>query len=290
VLDAAIEVHGLRKNYDEFEAVRGIDFAVSRGEIFGLLGPNGAGKTTTVEILEGYRERTAGDVRVLGFDPGDRPRALRARIGIVLQSTGLYRHIRVREALAHFATLYPHPRDVDEVIALTGLKGKENAATRTLSGGQLRRLDLALALVGDPELIFLDEPTTGFDPAARRTAWETIGSLKGLGKTILLTTHYLEEAQTLADRVAIIKDGRIVVEGAPRELGASEGAARYRIAYHNGGGELVERETDDPTTLLHELTGAALARGERLEGLTVTRPTLEDVYLELTADEAPVDA
>ena len=290
MLDAAIEVHGLRKNYDEFEAVRGIDFAVSRGEIFGLLGPNGAGKTTTVEILEGYRERTAGDVRVLGFDPGDRPRALRARIGIVLQSTGLYRHIRVREALAHFATLYPHPRDVDEVIALTGLEGKENAATRTLSGGQLRRLDLALALVGDPELIFLDEPTTGFDPAARRAAWETIGSLKGLGKTILLTTHYLEEAQTLADRVAIIKDGRIVVEGAPRELGAGEGAARYRIAYHNDGGELVERETDDPTTLLHELTGAALARGERLEGLTVTRPTLEDVYLELTADEAPVDA
>jgi ABC-2 type transport system ATP-binding protein len=290
VNDSAIEVRGLRKAYDDFEAVRGIDFAVRRGEIFGLLGPNGAGKTTTVEILEGYRRRTSGEISVLGFDPGERPQALRARIGIVLQSTGLYRHIRVREALAHFASMYPHPRDVDEVIALTGLEGKENALTRTLSGGQLRRLDLALALVGDPELIFLDEPTTGFDPAARRTAWETISSLKQLGKTVLLTTHYLDEAQALADRVAIIKDGRIVVEGAPRDLGAGEGAARYVVAYRNGGGELVERETDDPTTLLHDLTAAALARGERLEELTVTRPTLEDVYLELTADEAPVDA
>ncbi len=288
--DSAIEVQGLRKAYDDFEAVRGIDFAVQRGEIFGLLGPNGAGKTTTVEILEGYRQRTAGAVSVLGFDPGDRPRALRARIGIVLQSTGLYRHIRVREAVAHFASLYPHPRDVDEVITLTGLEGKHNALTRTLSGGQLRRLDLALALVGDPELIFLDEPTTGFDPAARRTAWETISSLKALGKTVLLTTHYLDEAQALADRVAIIKDGRIVVEGAPGELGAGDGAARYVVAYRNGGGELVEQETEDPTTLLHELTADALERGERLQDLSVTRPTLEDVYLELTADEAPVDA
>jgi ABC-2 type transport system ATP-binding protein len=290
VSESAIEVRALRKHYGDFEAVRGIDFEVRRGEIFGLLGPNGAGKTTTVEILEGYRERTEGEVSVLGFDPGARPRALRARIGIVLQSTGLYRHIRVREALAHFAAMYPHPRDVEEVISLTGLDGKENAMVRTLSGGQLRRLDLALALVGDPELIFLDEPTTGFDPAARRTAWETIGSLKRLGKTVLLTTHYLEEAQALADRVAIIKDGRIIVEGAPRDLGASDGSIRYLVAYHNGGGELIERETDDPTTLLHELTTEALARGERLEGLTVTRPTLEDVYLELTADEAPVDA
>jgi ABC-2 type transport system ATP-binding protein len=161
---------------------------------------------------------------------------------------------------------------------------------RTLSGGQLRRLDLAIALVGDPELIFLDEPTTGFDPAARRTAWQTISSLKQLGKTVLLTTHYLDEAQALADRVAIIKDGRIIVEGAPAELGTGEGATRYRVAYHNGGGALVERETDDPTMLLHELTSEALARGERLEGLTVTRPSLEDIYLELTADEAPVDA
>jgi ABC-2 type transport system ATP-binding protein len=206
-------------------------------------------------------------------------------VGIVLQSTGLYRHIRVREAVAHFASMYPRPRDVDEVIRVCGLEGKENAMARTLSGGQLRRLDLALALVGDPELIFLDEPTTGFDPAARRNAWETIRSLKELGKTILLTTHYLDEAQALADRVAIIKDGRILIEGAPGSLGGSGGTAPFRIAYRNGDGGIVERETDDPTTLLHELTGAALARGERLEGLTVTRPTLEDVYLELTAGE-----
>jgi ABC-2 type transport system ATP-binding protein len=282
----------LRKSYAQFEAVRGIDFEVRRGEVFGLLGPNGAGKTTTVEILEGYRTRSEGEVTVLGFDPGQRPRALRARLGIVLQSTGLYRHIRVREALSHFASMYPHPRDVDEVIAITGLEGKENAMARTLSGGQLRRLDLALALVGDPELIFLDEPTTGFDPMARRNAWETIRSLKQLGKTVLLTTHYLDEAQELADRVAIIKDGRILVEGAPRELGAGEGTAPYRIAYRNGGGALVQQETDDPTTMLHELTSAALARGERLEALTVTRPTLEDVYLELTAEapeEVPAD-
>jgi ABC-2 type transport system ATP-binding protein len=289
VSDLAIDVQGLRKVYGDFEAVRGIDFGVRRGEVFGLLGPNGAGKTTTVEILEGYRERTDGTVEVLGFDPGKRARALRARVGIVLQSTGLYRHIKVREAVAHFAGMYPHPRAVDEVIALTGLEGKEDALARTLSGGQLRRLDLALALIGDPELIFLDEPTTGFDPAARRNAWETIHSLKELGKTVLLTTHYLDEAQALADRVAIIKDGRILVEGAPRELGSSAGAAPYRVAFRNGDGSLVEKQTDDPTTLLHELTSAALARGERLESLTVTRPTLEDVYLELTADEAPTD-
>ncbi len=282
--DPAIAVHGLRKTYSDFEAVRGIDFEVRRGEVFGLLGPNGAGKTTTVEILEGYRERTEGEVSVLGFDPGQRPRAFRARVGIVLQSTGLYRHIKVREALVHFASMYPHPRDVDEVIALTGLEGKEDAMSRTLSGGQLRRLDLALALVGDPELIFLDEPTTGFDPAARRNAWETIRSLKQLGKTILLTTHYLDEAQELADRVAIIKDGRILVEGAPAELGAGSGDSPYLVSYRDENGELVHVQTDDPTALLHELTGAALARGERLEGLTVTRPTLEDVYLELTAD------
>ncbi len=216
-----IEVHGLRKSYGEFEAVRGIDFEVRSGEVFGLLGPNGAGKTTTVEILEGYRPRSAGDVSVLGMDPGARSRELRSRVGIVLQSTGLYRHIKVREAVAHFAAMYPHPRSVDEVISLTGLDGKQDALARTLSGGQMRRLDLALALVGDPELIFLDEPTTGFDPAARRNAWDTIRSLKELGKTVLLTTHYLDEAQALADRVAIIKDGRIVVEGAPRELGTS---------------------------------------------------------------------
>jgi ABC-2 type transport system ATP-binding protein len=289
VSDLAIDVHGLRKSYGDFEAVRGIDFGVRRGEVFGLLGPNGAGKTTTVEILEGYRERSGGKVEVLGFDPGQRKRAFRSRVGIVLQTTGLYRHIKVREAVAHFGGLYPHPRDVDEVIALTGLAGKEDAVARTLSGGQLRRLDLALALIGDPELIFLDEPTTGFDPAARRNAWDTIQSLKQLGKTVLLTTHYLDEAQALADRVAIIKDGRILVEGAPRDLGSTVRTAAYRVAYRNGDGSLIEKQTDDPTTLLHELTGAALARGERLESLTVTRPTLEDVYLELTADEAPTD-
>ena len=281
----AIDVRGLRKSYGEFEAVRGIDFQVQRGEVFGLLGPNGAGKTTTVEILEGYRDRSAGEVSVLGFDPGRRPREFRARVGIVLQSTGLYRHIRVREALSHFGSMYPHPRDVDEVIALTGLEGKEDAMARTLSGGQLRRLDLALALVGDPELVFLDEPTTGFDPAARRTAWDTIRSLRDLGKTVLLTTHYLDEAQAIADRVAIIKEGRIAIEGAPGDLGANAGAARYRVAYRNGTGGEIEQDTEDPTTLLHELTGAALARGERLEGLTVTRPTLEDVYLELMAGQ-----
>jgi len=284
----AIEVSELRKSYGEFEAVRGIAFEVSHGEVFGLLGPNGAGKTTTVEILEGYRDRSSGVVSVLGVDPGHRSRALRSRVGIVLQSTGLYSHIKVREAVAHFAAMYPHPRDVDEVIGLTGLEGKENSVTRTLSGGQLRRLDLALALVGDPELIFLDEPTTGFDPAARRTAWDTIRSLKELGKTVLLTTHYLDEAQALADRVAIIKDGRILAEGAPRELGSAEGP--YLITYRDGDGSLVERQTDDPTTLLHELTAEALARGERLEGLAVARPTLEDVYLELTAGgELPGD-
>ena len=283
VPDLAIEVHGLRKAYNDFEAVRGIDFEVRRGEVFGLLGPNGAGKTTTVEILEGYRSRSAGEVSVLGMDPGDRSRALRSRVGIVLQSTGLYRHIKVREALAHFASMYPHPRSVDEVISVCGLEGKEDALARTLSGGQLRRLDLALALVGDPELIFLDEPTTGFDPAARRNAWETIRSLKRLEKTVLLTTHYLDEAQALADRVAIIKDGKILVEGAPRELGQSGGEPRYRVVYRNGDGGFVEHETEDPTTLLHELTGTALSRGERLDGLTVSRPTLEDIYLELTA-------
>ncbi len=280
--ELAIEVRGLHRSYGDFEAVRGIDFDVRRGEVFGLLGPNGAGKTTTVEILEGYRRRTAGSVTVLGSDPQARSRALRARVGIVLQSTGLYRHIRVREALAHFAAMYPHPRDVDEVISLTGLNGKEQAMARTLSGGQLRRLDLALALVGDPELIFLDEPTTGFDPAARRTAWETIRSLRELGKTVLLTTHYLDEAQALADRVAIIKDGRILVEGAPQELGAR---ATCLVRFQAPDGRRVEQQTADPTALLHELTGAALARGERLEGLSVSRPTLEDVYLELTADE-----
>jgi ABC-2 type transport system ATP-binding protein len=281
----AILVRDLRKAYGEHEAVRGLDFDVAHGEVFGLLGPNGAGKTTTVEILEGYRSRTSGIVSVLGHDPERRPRALRERMGIVLQSVGMYRHIRVREAVAHWAGFYPAPRDVDEVLAIAGLEGKEDALARTLSGGQARRLDLALALVGDPELVFLDEPTTGFDPAARRAAWETIRSLQDLGKTVLLTTHYLDEAQALCDRVAIVKDGRALAVGPPAALGA--GASRYRVSWRDEDGEVQERETAEPTALLHQLTSAALARGEGLRDLSVTRPTLEDVYLELTADRGP---
>ena len=283
-MPAAIRVRDLRKSYDGVEAVRGISFDVAAGEVFGLLGPNGAGKTTTVEILEGYRPRNGGTVEVLGFDPATRPRALRERVGIVLQSTGLYRHISVREAVAHWAGFYPHPRDVDEVIALAGLQQAQNTRARALSGGQMRRLDFALALVGNPELVFLDEPTTGFDPAARRNAWDVIRSLRELGKTVLLTTHYLDEASALADRVAIIKDGRILAEGAPSELGVGE-SSRYRVAWRDARGEGHERVTDDPTTLLAELTTEALARGERLDELSVTRPSLEEVYLELTADQ-----
>ncbi len=284
----AIEVRDLRKSYGTHDAVRGIDFTVTRGEVFGLLGPNGAGKTTTVEVLEGYRERTSGEVSVLGFDPGERPRELRARVGIVLQAGGMYRFLSVREAVAHWARLYPHPRDVEEVIAVAGLQEKAGERVRTLSGGQARRLDLALALVGDPELIFLDEPTTGFDPAARRAAWDTIRSLRDLGKTVLLTTHYLDEAQELADRVAIIKDGRILAIGRPTELGVGA-ATHVRVSWRDEQGARQERELEDPTALVHELTSAALARGEGVAELTVSRPSLEDVYLELTAasDEQP---
>jgi ABC-2 type transport system ATP-binding protein len=279
----AILVRDLRKSYGTFEAVRGIDFEVAPGEVFGLLGPNGAGKTSTVEVLEGYRTRDGGIVSVLGHDPQRRPRELRRRVGIVLQSTGMYRHIKVREAVVHWARFYPHARDVDEVIALAGLEEKADVLARTLSGGQMRRLDFALALVGDPELVFLDEPTTGFDPAARRAAWDVIRSLQELGKTVLLTTHYLDEAQALCDRVAIIKEGRIVAEGPPAELGAS--SSRYRVAWRAADtGEIEARETEDPTALLHQLTSAALARGEPLCDLSVTRPSLEDVYLELTAE------
>jgi ABC-2 type transport system ATP-binding protein len=279
----AIHVDGLRKSFGQLEAVRGVSFAVRRGEVFGLLGPNGAGKTTTVEILEGYRERSAGDVSVLGFDPASRDRELRSRVGIVLQSSGFYPRATVREAVEHFGAAYPRPRDAEETIALVGLQGKEDTRAGQLSGGQQRRLDLALALVGDPELIFLDEPTTGFDPAARRAAWDVIRSLRGLGKTILLTTHYLDEAQELSDRVAIVKDGLIVAEGPPSELSARPRS--YRVSYQENG-HRVELDTEDPTELLHRLTGEALARGARLEGLSVSRPTLEEVYLELTAEEA----
>ncbi len=285
-MQPAIVVNDLSKLYNEHQAVDGISFEVAVGEVFGLLGPNGAGKTTTVEILEGYRERSAGSVAVLGFDPQQRPRALRERVGIVLQSCGMYRHIRVREAVAHWAGLYPHPRDVDEVLGLVGLDqpAQANALVRTISGGQQRRLDLALALIGDPDLIFLDEPTTGFDPAARRAAWTTIERLKELGKTVLLTTHYLDEAQELCDRVAIMKNGRILAEGPPATL--SEASARYRVSWRDQQGELLSREVDDPTELLHQLTGDALARGETLTDCSVVRPSLEDVYLELTADQS----
>ena len=284
-------MRGLEKRYGEHEAVRGIDITVKRGEVFGLLGPNGAGKTTTVEILEGYRRRTGGEVSVLGYDPAKRQIELRKRIGIVLQAGGIYGHVTPREALRHWASFYPKPRDVDEVLQLSGLQEKADARSRTLSGGQLRRLDFALALVGDPELIFLDEPTTGFDPAARRDAWETVKNLREGGKTILLTTHYLDEAQALADRVAILKDGRVLAVGPPRELGTHPpgthppGAARYTITYRDVNGARVERQTADPTRLLNELTNTAMEKGERLEELSVGRPTLEDVYLELTADE-----
>jgi ABC-2 type transport system ATP-binding protein len=283
----AIQVDGLRKSYGQVEAVRGVSFSVQRGEVFGLLGPNGAGKTTTVEILEGYRERTAGDVAVLGIDPATRDLELRSRVGIVLQSAGFYPRATVREAVEHFGAAYPHPRDARETIALVGLDGKEDTRAGQLSGGQQRRLDLALALVGDPELIFLDEPTTGFDPAARRAAWDVIRSLRGLGKTILLTTHYLDEAQELSDRVAIVKDGVIVAEGPPAELSTRPRA--YRVSYQENG-HRVELETEDPTELLHRLTGEALDRGTRLEGLTVNRPSLEEVYLELTSEQEEAEA
>jgi ABC-2 type transport system ATP-binding protein len=282
VPEAAIEVHELRKSYGDVEAVRGLSFRVERGEVLGLLGPNGAGKTTTVEILEGYRDRTGGTVSVLGHDPADASLELRRRVGIVLQSGGFYPRVTVEEAVRHFAGYYPAPRAAAETIALVGLEASAGVRVNRLSGGQRRRLDLALALVGDPELVFLDEPTTGFDPAARRTAWDVVKRLRELGKTVLLTTHYLDEAQELADRVAIIKDGLIVAEGPPREL-VGGGGGRYRISYELGG-ERVEHETDDPTGLLHRLTAEALERGERLENLHVSRPSLEEVYLDLTRE------
>jgi ABC-2 type transport system ATP-binding protein len=277
----AIDVFGLRKSYGPREVLHGISFTVENGEVFALLGPNGAGKTTTVEILEGYRRRNGGDVRVLGEDPERAGSPFRARIGIVLQSSAVYHLLTVREILELFAGYYPTPRRPDEVIDLVGLGGSSDARVRTLSGGQLRRLDLALALVGDPELIFLDEPTTGFDPAARRQAWETIRGLRALGKSILLTTHYMEEAHRLADRLAILREGVIVATGSPRELLA--GHASVEIRFRRNGREVVI-DTDEPTRVLHELTAEALAAGSELEGLEVHRRSLEDVYLELTRE------
>jgi ABC-2 type transport system ATP-binding protein len=275
----AVEVRELRKSYDGVEAVRGISFEIRAGEVFGLLGPNGAGKTTTVEILEGYRRPDGGEVSVLGVDPRRAGPDWRERIGVVPQSGDLYPNLTVIEHLELFAGYYTDPRPPREVMTLVGLEHKAGSKFRTLSGGQKRRLDLGIALVGDPELLFLDEPTTGFDPGARRAAWETIRSLRSLGKTILLTTHYIEEAQQLADRVAVLRLGEIVAAGTPGELTAAAPASR--ISYRLNGEEVVT-ETEDPVRFLHELTERALRDGLRLEALEVRRPTLEDVYLALT--------
>jgi ABC-2 type transport system ATP-binding protein len=279
---SAIAVRGLRKAYGALEAVRGIDFEVQRGEVFGLLGPNGAGKTTTVEILEGYRKRDAGEVEVLGTDPALAGGEWREQIGVVLQSSAMYETLTPAEMLRLFAGYYREPRPVDEVVELVGLQEKRDERVRRLSGGQRRRLDLGLALIGDPELIFLDEPTTGFDPAARRRAWETIRGLRGLGKTILLTTHYLDEAEQLADRVAVLAQGQIVASGTPAELTGS--IPDTEIRYRENGREVV-LETGEPTRVLNELTGRALAEGRELEGLVVRRPSLEEVYLSLTEED-----
>jgi len=279
----AISVTGLRKAYGHLEAVRGVDFEIGEGEVFGLLGPNGAGKTTTVEILEGYRDRDDGEVSVLGHDPQKPGPDFRQRIGVVLQQSQLWPNLTVRETHAMFAGYYERPRSVDEVIDLVGLAEKRDARVKTLSGGQKRRLDLGIALVGDPDLVFLDEPTTGFDPAARRAAWEMIRSLRSLGKTVLLTTHYLDEAEQLADRVAVLREGRIVRVGTPRELTSSE--LEVEIRYRRDGEDVLVK-TSEPTRVLHELTADAVARGRELERLEVRRPTLEDVYLSLTEEEA----
>jgi ABC-2 type transport system ATP-binding protein len=279
----AVDVHGLRKSYGEQEAVRGITFSIAEGEVFCLLGPNGAGKTTTIEILEGYRRRDAGEVTVLGLDPQRRDRELRERIGVVLQHSETWPNLTVAETLRVYAGYFRRSRPVDEVIDLVGLDAKRDARVKTLSGGQKRRLDLGLALVGDPDLVFLDEPTTGFDPQARRNAWEMIRGLRALGKTILLTTHYLDEAQRLADRVAVLRDGVIVSEGTPGEL---TGSAKTEIRYRENG-EVRVLSTDEPTRLLHELTSRAVADGRELLELEVRRSSLEDVYLELLEEDVP---
>jgi ABC-2 type transport system ATP-binding protein len=278
---SAISVRDLRKSYGTYEALRGISFEIEEGEVFGLLGPNGAGKTTTIEILEGYRTRDDGAVKVLGFDPGRAGSAFRERIGVVLQQSQLWPNLTVAETHRMFAGYYEQPRNVDEVITLVGLDEKRDARVKTLSGGQKRRLDLGVALVGDPDLVFLDEPTTGFDPAARRAAWDMIRSLRSLGKTILLTTHYLDEAEQLADRLAVLREGVIIREGTPAEL--TGGSNETEIRYRKDGHDVVVRTTE-PAKILHKLTAEALADGRELEGLSVRRPTLEDVYLLLTAE------
>ena len=295
--DRVIEVRGLRKSYGDVEAVRGIDLHVDRGEVFALLGPNGAGKTTTTEILEGYRARSAGEVSVLGFDPSTRDEEFRRRIGIVLQSTGIDPFLTVRETIEMYSGYYPSPRDADEVIGVVGLQEKRDTRVLKLSGGQQRRLDVAIALAGDPELLFLDEPTTGFDPNARRNAWEMIRNLTTLGKTVFLTTHFMDEAQFLAKRVAVITHGRIVAEGPPSTLaGRDTMLARITfrlpqaVARPSMGEEPTEDSrweirAEDPTKPLHDLTGWALEHGVGLETIEVTHPTLEDVYLELTGGE-----
>ena len=293
--EAAILVSGLRKSYGDVAAVDGLDLEIRRGEIFALLGPNGAGKTTTVEILEGFRTRDAGRVTVLGCDPGSQRRRIKGRMGIVLQSTGVDPYLTVAETVAMYASYYPHPRPVDEVIELVGLAAKHDSRVLKLSGGQQRRLDVAIALAGDPELLFLDEPTTGFDPSARHEAWDVVRSLATLGKTVVLTTHYMDEAQNLADRVAVIAAGRIVAEGSPSSLGGRDTAIaqiRYRVptglqppADFSGVPDAdgyVELRPADLTATLHALTGWALRHGAALDSLQIIRPSLEDVYLALT--------
>src|SRR5512133_101336 len=281
-MSTAVAVDDLRKSYDGVQALRGVSFEIAQGEIFGLLGPNGAGKTTTVEILEGYRERDGGSVSVLGEDPAIAGLDWRQRIGVVLQSSSFYDSLTVAENLELFAGYYQQPRPIDEVVDLVGLEEKRDSLVRSLSGGQRRRLDLGLALVGDPEIVFLDEPTTGFDPEARRRAWQTIGSLRELGKTILLTTHYLDEAERLSDRVAVLRDGAIVALGPPAELTSTLPATEIR--YRRNGQDVV-MQTEEPTKVLHELTSEALAAGHELEALEVRRASLEDVYLSLTRKE-----
>jgi ABC-2 type transport system ATP-binding protein len=295
----AVRVRGLVKSYGPVRAVRGIDLDIRTGEIFALLGPNGAGKTTTVEILEGYRTADSGEVSVLGSDPGRQRAELKSRIGIVLQKTGVERYLTVTETVRMYASYYPRPRSPAEVIDLVGLTDKSGSRVTTLSGGQLRRLDMAIALAGDPDLLFLDEPTTGFDPSARREAWEVVKSLASLGKTVLLTTHYMDEAQYLADRVAVIAAGQIVAEGPPATLGHRDLAAariRYRtpdcakppagLDGEPGGDGYTEIASVDVVTDLHKLTGWALDNQIALDGLEVIRPSLEDVYLSLTSEDA----